>query len=137
MNALERFLPFLKKAEQPTDKQRQLTAADPYPLDKPLLYFSPFDSFTIRDSTSGVLAIGETGSGKTSGAGAEIAKAYLRAGFGGLWCCAKPEDRDLIEQYAGKTGRQKSLRIFSPENNLRFNFLEYELTREGKGGGQT
>jgi hypothetical protein len=37
---------------------------------------------------------GGTGSGKSSGSGATIAKAYLRNGFGGIVTCCKPGDAD-------------------------------------------
>lgn len=137
MNALDRLLPFLKKAELPTDKQRQLAAAEPYSLDTPLLCLSPVDYWTIRDACEGVLITGATGSGKSSGSGAAIAKAYLRAGMGGIVMCSKPEERLTWERYARETGREKSLIIFGPGKPWKFNFLDYELRREGKGGGQT
>ena len=137
MNALDRFLPFLKKAEPPTDKQRLLAAAEPYPLDTPLLRLSPVDYWSVRDACEGVFVTGATGSGKSSGSGAAIAKAYLRAGMGGIVMCSKPEERLTWERYTRETGREKSLILFSPAQKFKFNFLDYELRREGKGGGQT
>lgn len=134
MNALDRFLPFLKKAEQPTDKQRPLVAVDRYPLDKPLLHFSPLDPWTMRHACEGVLIMGETGSGKSSGSGETIAKTYQRAGMGGLVLCAKPEEAYLWQRYARETGREKDLILFGPGHPWRFNFLDYELR---KGGGHT
>ena len=80
---------------------------------------------------------------RPSGSGATLAAAFLKAGFGGLVMCAKPEERYLWEQYAESTGRRKSLLIFSPEKDKfhdkfwRFNFLDYELQRAGRGGGHT
>jgi hypothetical protein len=118
-------------------------------LDMPLLAFSDTDAWTINDATQGVSIMGATGSGKTSGSGAAIAKAFLQAGFGGLVMCAKPEERRLWEQYARETGRLQSLVVFSPsgyrynehgekvEKPWKFNFLNYELNRAGKGGGLT
>lgn len=109
----------------------------PFHLDRPLLYFSPADGWTIRDACEGAAIMGSIGSGKTSGSGAAILKAFMRAGFGGLVMCAKPEERLLIERYAKETGRESSLVIFSPDHPHRFNFLDYELVREGRGAGQT
>ena len=121
-----------------------MTKTNSFNLDAALLKFSDQDVWTLNDATQGTCVMGATGSGKTSGSGATIAKAFLQAGFGGLVMCAKPEERYLWEEYAKATGRQKSLLIFSPEpdtfqnNKLwRFNFLDYELQRQGRGGGHT
>lgn len=128
----------LFKWDKPPPAHRQLSSSvDPYDLDTSLLRLSPVDYWTMRDSCEGVLITGETGSGKTSGSGVTIAKAYLRAGFGGLVLCAKPEEVLLWHQYARETGREKSLIIFGPGHPWKFNFLNWELCRESKGGGQT
>lgn len=103
-------------------------------LDLPLLYFSSRDVWRIRDACEGVQIFGSIGSGKTSGSGAALAKAFLRAGMGGLVLCAKPEERQLWERYAAETGRSQHLVIFGPDQPWRFNFLAYEMQREGKGG---
>lgn len=106
-------------------------------LDSPLVYLSQADPWTIRDACAGTAIFGATGSGKTSGSGQAIAKAFLRAGFGGLVLCAKPDERELWERYAAQTGRAEDLAIFSPEQPWRFNFLDYELRRPGAGAGLT
>ncbi len=82
---------------------------------------------------------GGIGSGKTSGSGASLARAYLQAGYGGLVCCSKPEERFLWERYAAETGRTESLVIIEPGDPAPycFNFMDYELMRPGRGGGQT
>src|SRR4051794_6107105 len=107
-------------------------------LNAPLIHFSKNDAWTINDATQGTSIMGATGGGKTSGSGATIAKAFLRAGLGGLVMCAKPEERELWEQYARETGRLSSIVVFSPtgyrhneqgekvEKQWRFNFLDYE-----------
>ena len=110
---------------------------EPYDLDQVLLPLSSQDFWTIRNACEGVQTFGGTGGGKTSGSGATIAKSYLRAGFGGLVCCAKPEERELWERYAKETGRSEHLIVVSPKQRWRFNFLDYELRRSGEGGGQT
>lgn len=106
-------------------------------IDTSLLHISPYDTWTIRDACEGVQIFGAIGSGKTSGSGAALAKAFLRQGFGGLVMCAKPEERVLWEKYAAETGRSEHLIVISPDQPWRFNFLDYELKREGKGAGQT
>lgn len=102
-------------------------------LDTPLLQLSPDDYFTLRDACQGVSIVGGIGSGKTSGSGAALAMAYLRAGMGGLVLCAKPEEAALWRQYAQAAGRADSLITFSSQEGS-FNFLAYELARQGGDG---
>lgn len=118
-------------------------ARDMWTPQTPLVQLSPHDVWTLRDAYEGVQIFGGTGSGKTSGSGRAIALGFLYQGMGGLVCCAKPEERETWERYTALTGRSGDLRIFSPGSVLpngkpaRFNFLDYELNRTGKGGGQT
>jgi hypothetical protein len=106
-------------------------------LDKPLMWYSKHDAFTLRDSLEGALILGATGSGKSSGSGKALALAYLEAGFGGLVLTAKSDERKIWENYCRLAGRRRDLYVFSPANPLRFNFLDYELQRKGKGAGLT
>ena len=55
----------------------------PYSLDEPLLWFQDHP-WTIREAVEGVAILGDMGSGKTTGSGRTIRKAFLNAGFGGL-----------------------------------------------------
>ena len=66
--------------------------------DKPLLQLTSKDNFTVRDSFNGVHVYGAIGSGKTSGSGRALAGAYLRAGYGGIVLCAKPEECELWQE---------------------------------------
>lgn len=102
-------------------------------LDTKLLKLSPTDHFTLRDAVQGVHVFGGIGSGKTSGSGAALAAAYLRAGFGGLVLAAKPDEIDLWQHYAAKNGRANSLILFG-ERGGSFNFISYELARQGAHG---
>jgi TraM recognition site of TraD and TraG len=102
-------------------------------LDTPLLQLSPHDHFTLRDACQGVLITGGIGSGKTSGSGKALAGAYLRAGFGGLILCAKPEEAVLWRSYVKAHGRMKSLIEFDGTNGG-FNFIAYEMARHGSAG---
>lgn len=107
-------------------------------LDKILVRFSskPEDGWTIRDAVRGVQIFGGIGSGKSSGSGQTLAKAFLKNGFGGLVLCAKPDERTNWQEYARKAGRENDLIIFSEESEYEFNPLEYEMTRSGKGAGE-
>jgi hypothetical protein len=109
----------------------------PNDLDYPLLDFSGRGFWRLRDACEGTQILGATGSGKTSGSGQAIAKAFLRAGYGGLVLTVKLEERALWERYGFETGRKDSMIVFSPENRWRFNFLDYELRRPGRGAGMT
>jgi len=51
--------------------------------DTPLLYLSPGDPWTTRDSFEGTQVMGATGLRETSGAGATLARAFLANGYGG------------------------------------------------------
>lgn len=102
-------------------------------LDAALLSLSPRDSFTLRDAVQGVLVLGGVGSGKTSGSGHALRSAYLRAGMGGLVLCAKPEEAELWRRACAAFGRGASL-IEWDGTGQRFNFLSYELARQGADG---
>lgn len=101
-------------------------------MQTPLLSLSPFpeDSFTLSDAFEGVAIFGRSGSGKTSGSGKALAKAYLRNGFGGVVLCAKPDEADNWERYAAETGRSEHIIRFDGSGRWRFNFLEYEMQRD-------
>lgn len=103
-------------------------------LDAPLLQISADDKFTLRDACQGVHVFGGIGSGKTSGSGQAIAASYLRAGFGGLVLCAKPEEVDTWIRYAKQHGRANSLILFGERGGGAFNFITYELARQGADG---
>lgn len=130
---MNRFHAFWKNRQS----RRQTAPESTHDIDSVLLYLSPQDPWTLRDACEGVQVFGGIGSGKTSGSGATLAKVYLRNGFGGLVLCAKPEERELWEQYAAENGRSDDLIIVSPEADWRFNLLDYEYQRTSRGGGLT
>ena len=91
-----------------------LRAKDPWNLDFPLFQWSRYDSFTLRHAVESVAIFGELGAAKTTGSAAWILLKYLQLGMGGLVCCVKPGDRELVEAYARLTGRADSLIVVSP-----------------------
>lgn len=110
--------------------------AEGWELDTALLHFSdqPEDAWRIRDACEGTQIFGATGSGKTSGSGRALARAFLQNDFGGLVLCAKTDEPELWFRYAEETGRRRDLIQLSHEQ---FNFLHYEANRPGAGAGQT
>jgi hypothetical protein len=95
------------------------------------------DTWRIKDACEGTMIFGGTGSGKTSGSGRAIATSFLRAGFGGLVLCAKPDEPALWRSYAAQTGRDSDLVMFGGEPGWSFNFLHHESQRSGAGAGLT
>jgi hypothetical protein len=95
------------------------------------------DLWRIKDACEGTVVFGGTGSGKTSGSGHALAKAFLGAGFGGLVLCAKAEEPSLWRRYAAETGRQNDLAMFGGPGGWGFNFMRYESLRSGAGAGLT
>lgn len=98
-------------------------------LDTTLVQVTPKDSFTVRDSFNGVHVFGAIGSGKTSGTGRLLSGAYLRAGYGGLVLCAKPEEVELWISYCKQHGREKSMVLFNDKEGC--NFIAWEFARKG------
>ena len=99
-------------------------------LDKPLLKLSPGDSWTIRDSLMHLLVLGTTGSGKSSTTMKYTSLAMLKAGYGCLFCIAKPEDAVAIKRLCHQAGRMPSvMEITASEGE--FNILAWELVRTG------
>jgi hypothetical protein len=110
----------------------------PFDPQYPLLWLSDEDPFRLTHAFEGVHIFGGNGSGKTSGPGQALLKAYMRAGMGGLILTAKGDEYETVKRYAEETGRLKSLIRFCPESpDYRFNFLAY-LQRAGtRGGGRS
>ncbi|RYG29513.1 hypothetical protein EON81_26545 [bacterium] len=93
--------------------------------------------WTVSDAFQGTQVFGSTGSGKSSGSGKAIARSFLESNFGGLVLIAKTDERKVWEDYAAATNRTRDLLVFSQDSHHRFNFLNYEKSRDGKGAGNT
>lgn len=113
-----------------------LRAKDPWNLDFPLFTWSPDDAFTLRNAVESVAIFGELGAAKTTGSAAWLLLKYLSIGMGGLVCCVKPGDRELVEAYAKQTGRADSLIVVSPAAKWRCNLIRYALKRPGVTGSR-
>lgn len=106
-------------------------------LDTTLLRLGSKDRFTLRHACESVQILGGVGSGKTSGSGRALALAYLRAGMGGMVCCAKPGEAERWRALARECGRERDLLFFDASGTHRFNFLDYAQATIGKGGFDT
>jgi len=103
-----------------------------WPLSTELLRLTPFDGWTLEQACLGTLITGGTGGGKSSGPFQYVIRSFLRAGFAGLFLCAKPGDAEKYEELAGLEGRAADVIKFGIGTHS-FNFLSYEATRGGEG----
>lgn len=97
----------------------------------------PENYWCLNDAFQGVQVLGGTGSGKSSGSGRALARAFLDANLGGLVLTAKTDEVHAWQNYARAAGRETDLLIVDETAKWRFNFLSYELKRPGAGAGQT
>jgi len=80
-----------------------------WPLSMELLHLTPFDGWTLEQDCLGTLITGGTGGGESSGLFQYVIRSFLRAGFGSLFLCAKPDDAAEYEILAAKEGRCNSV----------------------------
>jgi hypothetical protein len=95
------------------------------------------EAFRIVHASSGVIAFGASGSGKSSGISKHLALGYLYQDLGGLVLCAKNEERQQWEEWAREAGRWDDLIFIQAGGDNTFNPLEWEASRPGGGGGFT
>ena len=80
--------------------------------------------FTFRDCCQGILCLGQVGSGKTTGVLQSLTNSLLRAGCGGLYLCAKPDDRSRLLKACKKIGRLDDLILIDRHARQRLNFFK-------------
>ncbi len=98
-----------------------------------LLKLSPVDPWRLEQAVSGVIILGATRSGKTSGPFKHIIRSFLRSQFGGIFFCVKPEAAGEYLEYIESEGRSADVVLFGPKYKQEFNFLTYEAGRaQGK-----
>lgn len=91
--------------------------------------------WNLRNAFEGVLVLGATGSGKTSGSGVALADAFLRAGFGGLVMTVKTNEAEHWRKLCDYCGRTDDLVVVERGGNSKLNILGYEAQRPGQGSG--
>jgi hypothetical protein len=99
--------------------------------------FLPENYWSLNDAFQGVQIFGGTGSGKSSGSGQALARAFTEANLGGLVLTAKTDEVLAWRTYAEDAGRADDLLVVDEKGQFRFNFLSYELKRPGAGAGHT
>lgn len=104
-------------------------------LDTPLLKLNAKDVWTARDSHNGAICYGSIGSGKSSGWGRASSGALLRANYGFLVLCAKPEEVEFWKANCKQHGRENSMVVF--DKTRHFNFLTYEFAKKGVEGANS
>lgn len=105
------------------------------PLQRILHWLSPYDPIRAADLAEGVLLTGSPGSGKTSAVLKQLSLAMLRAGYGGLFLTARPDDTANYIRYVEAAGRKDDLIVFSATSGDYFDPLFYLFSRPGNAGG--
>lgn len=105
---------------------------NPWPDSKPLLDINGKDVWRLRKAFEGVVILGSTGSGKTSGPFQYIIRSLLRSGAGGLFLCVKSDAAQQYRRWIEQEGRKADLVRFTASGNYSFNFLDYILNQESE-----
>jgi hypothetical protein len=120
----------------PFSKRRPTPQESCWDLATPLLQWGDgVEPWSIGASYEGCQIFGSTGSGKSSGSMAAICRAFLRAGYGGIFLTVKREDRETYTRYVRETGRLDDLLVFSPDQALRYNFIASEMQAASGSAG--
>jgi hypothetical protein len=102
----------------------------------PLFYLSEnqADAYTIGDSFTHNLVLGQTGSGKSITTARVLLYNMARAQFGGLLPCVKVTDAADYLKILRAAGRERDVIHVTLDRDIpfRLNFLEYEHRRSGK-----
>jgi hypothetical protein len=118
------------------EKSETSFVCEDWNLDTPIFRLPRGDFWNLGDACQGVLILGATGSGKSSGSAETLAQKYLRLGAGGIVLCVKVGEADYWTDLAKRTGRETDL-IRVTEEHESFNIFDYELNRSGRGAGLT
>lgn len=94
------------------------------------------DQLTLAELVEGLLIMGSSGSGKSSGPGKALLHAMLSKGMGGLICIVKSDQYDEVMHTIKKAGRLEDVIHFHQGSDLHFNPIEYELLNDKEGFGE-
>lgn len=109
-----------------------------WPDDIPLIAWGEENAphvWTLKNAFEGVLIMGATGSGKTTGSGAAIAEAFLRQGFGGLIMTVKTDEAERWQRLCEYCGRAGDFIRVCRGGDSKLNVLAYEAEATGRGTG--
>lgn len=109
-----------------------------WPDDLPLIQFPGEEAdytWSLKQAFEGILILGRTGSGKTTGSGVAFAEAFLRSGFGGLVLTVKENEAEHWRGLCAHCGREKDLVIVQRGGDAKLNLLAYEAQHPSQGTG--
>lgn len=98
---------------------------DPFHLDRPVFQLGEDNPVCWRDLQRGLLAVGSTGSGKTSSVMKLVVLSSLRLGAGGIFFTTKRTDRAEYEAMARLASRQDDVVVIDQDREV-FNWLDWE-----------
>jgi hypothetical protein len=110
---------------------RALTHKTSPPDSDELIRLTPNDCVTIEQACSGLLVIGATGSGKSSGPGDHLIRGLLHQGAGVLWLTAKVDEAERARRIVRECGRIKDFVRVAPGSGYVCDPLEVELRSAG------
>lgn len=123
-----RIVPWPKQLRKPKIPPRHR-----WDLSASLLQWDNGAPWSVRESIEGLLCLGRSGGGKTSGPGEHVAISMLNAGYGGLVLCAKADEANLWRKYCSIANRLDDLVVISPDSPWRFNPFAHQLSSRGNG----
>ncbi len=109
-----------------------------WPDEAPLIELAENENthtWTLKHAFEGILILGRTGSGKTSGSGFTFAESFLRNGFGGLILTVKTDEPEHWRRLCARSGRENDLVVVSRGGDWKLNILAYEAQHPGQGAG--
>ena len=89
------------------------------------------DTIPPAACAEGVVVVGQTGSGKSTGLARRFLRAFLRENYGFLVLCAKSDEFDNIYRVACQEGRGGDVVRFGPGSGECFNIMGFELSQPG------
>jgi hypothetical protein len=96
-----------------------------WPKNHAIAEWGPGELVTVEDCCCGIQVFGATGSGKTSGSLALLAKSMMRDGWGMLVLTTKPAEADQWVKWAKDCGRDRDVVRVQPNGEHHFNLLDY------------
>ena len=102
--------------------------------DHPLFWLSHQDPFLVRHAYENILITGSTGSGKTSGSGAEVALSMMAAQFSFIVFLFKQNETDQWYRWAEETERLADIIHITAEHENVYNLLEPYQHQEPMNG---
>jgi hypothetical protein len=106
-----------------------------WPLDLPIVRLGA-SPWTLEDALTGLLVMGATGSGKSSGPAALFSRKLLELGLGGIVLCYKREEAGVWVKRMKDAGRESDTCVFGLDSPYRFNFLDFESEQKSSGLNQ-